>query len=99
MVLEPPCGDFVDHLSRAIDFVYNDQSSFVCIFKAIVGAKKSRRRFSMQKDGDVRLVFLRVDINVLDFTKLLDEIVALEKEFNSFVAGVTEEEIRCSIVP
>ena len=45
----------------------------------------------MQKDGDVRLVFLRVDINVLDFSKLFEEIVALEKEFNSFVAGVTEE--------
>ena len=91
MVLEPPRGDFVDHFSRAIDFVYNDQCSFVCIFKAIVGAKKGWRGFAMQKDCDVRLVFLRVDIDALDFSKLLEEIVALKEKFNGFVARVTEE--------
>ena len=91
MVLEPPLGDFVNHHSRTIDFVYNNQRSFVCIFEAVVGAKKSWLSFAMQKDGDVRLVFLRVYINVLDFSKLLEEIVALEKKFDGFVACVTEE--------
>ena len=45
----------------------------------------------MQKDCDVRLVFLRVDINALDLSKLLEEIIALKEKFNGFVARVTEE--------
>lgn len=91
MVLEPPCGDFVYQLPLAFYFVYDYQSPLFGVFKTIVRIKYGRRIFTVQKNSDDGLVFLRVDIDVLDFSKLLKEIVALEKEFDCFVACVTEE--------
>ena len=91
MILEPPCGDGVDQLSFAIYFVYDYQRPFVCVFETVVCAKSRWREFSMQEYGDVRLVFLRVDIDALNFTKTLDEIIALKKHLDGFVACVAEE--------
>jgi hypothetical protein len=91
MVFEPQGGDFVNERPWAFYFVYDDHRSLFRIFETVVRTKCGRREFAMQEDGYVCLVFKRIDFDVLDFTKSVDEVIAPEEHLDGFVACVRKE--------